>query len=214
MVGDVARKAIDDAPFPNEPAITRTVIANCPSGTLLTVGSSMPVRDVDTYGGTSSRTIRFFGNRGTNGIDGVVSSALGTAASGHPAIALVGDVSLFHDLNALGTMAQLDLPLTIVVVNNNGGGIFHFLAHADPARMDRDTFETYLGTPHGTDFVAVGRSLGIDSQRIDSREQLAEALRKPPARPRLLELRTEREQNAALHRSIAVAVEQSVQRFF
>jgi 2-succinyl-5-enolpyruvyl-6-hydroxy-3-cyclohexene-1-carboxylate synthase len=140
----------------------------------------------------------------------VVSSALGTAASGYPAMALVGDVSLFHDLNVLGTMAQLDLPLTVIVIHNDGGGIFHFLPQADPTLMNPATFEAYLGTPHGTDFVAVAGSLGVEARRIDSNERLTEALKEPVAAPRLLELRTDRKQNATLHREIAHAVQKAL----
>lgn len=207
-----ARRELDRAPFPNEPAIARTVINSCPPQTALTVASSMPIRDIDSFGGTTSQPIDIYGNRGTNGIDGLVSAALGSAASGCPAVALVGDVSMFHDLNALGTMAQLALPLTVVVVNNNGGGIFHFLPHADPTVMDPATFETYLGTPHGTDFVAVAEALGIEAHHVETRERLASLLSEPETGPRLLELRTDRDRNVELHRSVAAAVGEALRQ--
>jgi 2-succinyl-5-enolpyruvyl-6-hydroxy-3-cyclohexene-1-carboxylate synthase len=197
------------APFPNEPAVARIVMDNAPAGAYVTVGSSMPIRDVDAFGGITSNPIRVFGNRGTNGIDGIVSAALGTAATGQPAIALVGDVSMFHDLNALGTAAQLDLPLTIVVINNDGGGIFHFLPQRDPDVLDPATFEKYLGTPHGTDFVATATALGLEASNVDEATELARLI-STGDKPRLIQVRTNRETNVKLHREIAAAVKKAV----
>ena len=209
-----ASEAIADAslaaPFPNEPMIARIVMENAPAGTFVTVGSSMPIRDVDTFGGKSTHPIRVFGNRGTNGIDGVVSAALGTAASGRPAIALVGDVSMFHDLNALGTASQLGLPLTVIVIHNDGGGIFHFLPQRDPAILPPETFEQYLGTPHGTDFVEVSKALGIQSCNVEKPAELARIISGDGDKPRLIQLRTDRDDNTELHRKIAAVVEDTV----
>jgi 2-succinyl-5-enolpyruvyl-6-hydroxy-3-cyclohexene-1-carboxylate synthase len=210
VAGAVIRQALTEATFPNEPAIAHTVVAATPPGAHLTVGSSMPIRDVDTYSNKSSTSIRILGNRGTNGIDGVVSAALGTAASGHPAVVLLGDVSMFHDLNALGTAAQLDLPLTIVVVHNDGGGIFHFLPHGNPDVMDSETFETYVATPHHTDFLAVARALALEAHAVGDIRELAQLISNPTAGPRLIQLRTDRRANLDLHREIAAAIKQSL----
>jgi 2-succinyl-5-enolpyruvyl-6-hydroxy-3-cyclohexene-1-carboxylate synthase len=200
-------ESVDHLPFPNEPAIARLVMNHASNGASITLGSSMPIRDVDTFGGKNQRNLRVFGNRGTNGIDGVASAATGAAAAGVQSIALLGDVSMFHDLNILGTAAQLDLPITYVVINNDGGGIFHFLPQAQPELLDPAVFETYLGTPHGTDFVAVARALGIAAERIERGEDLAAALQTEPSGPGLYELRTDRSANLAAHRSAAAAVE-------
>lgn len=201
---------IDAAGFPNEPAIAQTVLAAVPPGTTVTVGSSMPIRDVDTYGGKPPHPKTIIGNRGTNGIDGVVSVALGTAASGPPAVVLVGDISMFHDANSLGTARQLELPFTVVVVNNNGGGIFHFLPQNDPEIMDAVAFETYLATPHHTDFVAVAQAFGLEAIEVTNRRDLHNLLSQHPTGPRLIQLRTDREANVELHRSISVAVEEAL----
>lgn len=210
----VAGQAITDelarAPFPNEPTIARIVVDSAPSGSIVTIGSSMPIRDVDTFGGTTSQTIRLQGNRGANGIDGIVSSALGTAASGSPAIALLGDVSLFHDINVLGTAVQLELPLTIVVINNDGGGIFHFLPQHDPAILTPATFENYLATPHGTDFVSIAMAFGLDAQEVTDVTKLSRLLSAPSGGPRLIQLRTNRDENLALHRTLAAAVRRAI----
>ena len=206
----IIQQALLDAPFPNEPAIAQTVVEAAPAGTQLTIGSSMPIRDVDTFGGKSTKPIRLFGNRGTNGIDGVVSSALGSAATSRPAVVLLGDVSLFHDLSALGTATQLGLPITIVVIHNDGGGIFNFLPQNDPEVMDPAAFETYLATPHQTDFVAVASALGVETHAITAANELARLVATPAPGPRLLQLRTDRKANLELHRKIAATVKRSL----
>jgi 2-succinyl-5-enolpyruvyl-6-hydroxy-3-cyclohexene-1-carboxylate synthase len=197
--------AIAAAPFPNEPAIAAGVLAATRDGAILTAGSSMPIRDVDTFGGTTYRNLTIVGNRGASGIDGLISTALGTAAVA-PAVALVGDVGAFHDLNAIATAARLALPLTIVVVNNDGGGIFHFLPHRGPGLLDEAEFERFLGTPHGIDFVPAARALGVPATTITSRSELHDALQSVEPGPRLLQLRTDREANVELHHSVAAAV--------
>ena len=139
------------------------MFAGIPDHGLLYASSSMPIRDVDAFGGHrgDGSSVTVLANRGANGIDGVISSALGAAAYGAPVTALVGDVAALHDLNALATTVRLDLPVTVVVVHNDGGGIFSFLPQADPTRFDPDVFERHLGTPHGTDFGAVATALGM-----------------------------------------------------
>ena len=199
-------------PFPNEPATARLVVNHAPPHTSITVGSSMPIRDMDTFGGKARRRLRIFGNRGTNGIDGVASAATGVAASGTQSIALVGDISMFHDMNVLGTAAQLGLPVTFVVINNDGGGIFHFLPQAQPEVLDPATFERYLGTPYGTDFVAVARAVGIAAQRVATAEDLTAALQAESSRPRLIELRTDRSANLRTHRALDAAVAAALRR--
>ncbi len=173
-----AQRALDEAiaaePFPNEPAIARAVFAGIPDHGLLYASSSMPIRDVDAFGGHrgDGSSVTVLANRGANGIDGVISSALGAAAYGAPVTALVGDVAALHDLNALATTVRLDLPVTIVVVHNDGGGIFSFLPQADPTRFDPDVFERHLGTPHGTDFGAVATALGMKVEQVDTADAL------------------------------------------
>ena len=121
-----------------------------PDGCVLYAGNSMPVRDLDTFLASSPATLRCVSNRGANGIDGVVSSALGASAAGLGRVVLViGDVSFYHDLNGLLAARRHDLDLLVVLVNNDGGGIFSFLPQA---QADAETFELLFGTPHGLDF--------------------------------------------------------------
>ncbi|MDJ0952529.1 MAG: 2-succinyl-5-enolpyruvyl-6-hydroxy-3-cyclohexene-1-carboxylic-acid synthase [Acidimicrobiia bacterium] len=199
--------ALRDTEFPNEPAVARTIIDSLPEESVLTVGSSMPIRDVDSFGGTSRRRLTVHGNRGANGIDGTVSAALGTAASGSNALVLLGDVAMFHDLNALGTAKQLGLPMTIVVVHNDGGGIFHFLPQHDPNLLNSTVFETYLATPHGTDFVDIGNALGLETHRVDDAASLSALVATTATGPRLIQVHTDREQNLELHRRVTAALD-------
>jgi 2-succinyl-5-enolpyruvyl-6-hydroxy-3-cyclohexene-1-carboxylate synthase len=206
-VQNVLDEAIAAEPFPNEPAIARAIAAGIPVDGVLYASSSMPIRDVDAYAGQrrDGSAVAVLANRGANGIDGVISSALGAAASGRPVTALVGDVAALHDLNALATTVRLDLPLTVVVVHNDGGGIFSFLPQADPARFDPQVFERHLGTPHGTNFGAVAAALGMKVENVDTAAALTDLVA-AGAGPTLVELRTDRAENVALHRRLVDAV--------
>ncbi len=101
-------------------------------------------------------------NRGANGIDGTVSSAFGVAAAGEgPVVLLIGDVALAHDIGGLLAARRLGLPLTIVLLNNDGGGIFHFL----PVAGETDAFEEHVATPHGLDFAHAAALYGCGYER-------------------------------------------------
>lgn len=141
-------------------------------------------------------------NRGANGIDGFVSTALGAAAAGGvPVVALAGDLSLIHDATALATASRLGIPLKVVVIDNDGGGIFHML----PQEGHRH-FERLWGTPHGLDLARVAEAFGVEAEILDEAERLASSVASPNDRPRLILARTDRSANAALHRQIREAV--------
>ncbi|SFF97910.1 2-succinyl-5-enolpyruvyl-6-hydroxy-3-cyclohexene-1-carboxylic-acid synthase [Sporolactobacillus nakayamae] len=114
----------------------------------LFVGNSMPIRELDSFLFTHSQSAQIFANRGANGIDGVVSTAVGVALSRQRAILAIGDLSFFHDMNGLLAARQNQANLTIILVNNDGGGIFSFL----PQASEKKHFESLFGTPHGLDF--------------------------------------------------------------
>ena len=182
-----------------------------PDGALLWAGSSMPVRDLDAWLPGSDRAIRPLANRGANGIDGVVSSALGAASAGVGHVALVvGDVSFLHDLNALATAKRHGLSATIVLVDNDGGGIFSFLpqARADAPRAGLpEHYEELFGTPHGIDFGPIVEGLGATYRPVGAgglRTALAESL--VATGVSVLALRTERARNVELHAEAATAV--------
>jgi 2-succinyl-5-enolpyruvyl-6-hydroxy-3-cyclohexene-1-carboxylate synthase len=179
-------------------------------------GNSMPVRDLDAFVPASPRVRRWVGNRGANGIDGLISTALGAAvAQLHPVVAVVGDLAFLHDLGALVAAHRLGISATIVLVDNDGGGIFSFLPQGSAARPDIGLpahFEELFGTPHGLDLGPVARSLGANHQLVDG-DGLVPALRESVARPGLdvLELRTERARNVELHGEAFAAVRLAVE---
>jgi 2-succinyl-5-enolpyruvyl-6-hydroxy-3-cyclohexene-1-carboxylate synthase len=200
-------RVLDGTPFPSEPEVVRVLGSSIPAGALLWVASSMPVRDVDAFFPARIKPVRFAANRGAAGIDGFISSGLGSAAvSGRPTYLLAGDLSLLHDLTALVAASRLQIPATIVVAHNDGGGIFHFLPQAGLP----EHFESLFGTPHGLDFVGVATALGIPARRIATREELAAEVARPPDGPLLLEVRTDRAENFAVHMAVREAVATSV----
>ncbi len=199
----------EGAPFP---ALARAL----PDGAVLWSGSSMPVRDLDAWLPSADRAITVRANRGANGIDGVISSALGAAATGARTALVIGDVSFLHDATALGTARQLGLSLAIVLVDNDGGGIFSFLPQAQPAAAIPGTglpehYEQLFGTPHGTDLPAVARAFGAGHREAGARD-LTEAIGWALATDgvNVVHLRTDRARNLALHREVAAAVQAAI----
>ncbi len=196
----------EGAPFP-------ALAAALPNGAVLWAGSSMPVRDLDGWLPSTDRAITVRSNRGANGIDGVVSTALGSAAVADGPVALVvGDLSFLHDLNALVAARLHDLSATIVLVNNDGGGIFSFLPQAQPNAAAPGTglpehYEELFGTPHGIDVGPIVTALGGEHRVVGHRE-LGPAVADSVGRRgvRVLEVRTDRGRNVALHREAAELV--------
>ncbi|MBI2765768.1 MAG: 2-succinyl-5-enolpyruvyl-6-hydroxy-3-cyclohexene-1-carboxylic-acid synthase [Chloroflexi bacterium] len=123
--------------------------AALPAGATIVAGNSMPVRDLDSFVVSHVKPLNFVANRGANGIDGVVSSAFGAAAAGAgPVVLVIGDLSFYHDMNGFWAARRHNLDLTVVLVNNDGGGIFHYL----PQSAHGELFEPWFGTPSGLDF--------------------------------------------------------------
>jgi len=190
------RLAAEDRLF--EGKVASELVRLLPAGATLHVGNSMPVRDLDTFGGGNAHRIRVEGNRGASGIDGVLSAALGAAAGrAEPVALLVGDLSFLHDVGALQIAARHRLDALVVVVNNDGGGIFSFL----PAAGYGATFERCFATPHGLELAAVSGIGGARHVRIETWEAFRRAVRDGFARPGLdvVEVPTRRDLNVALH---------------
>jgi 2-succinyl-5-enolpyruvyl-6-hydroxy-3-cyclohexene-1-carboxylate synthase len=165
----------------------------------------MPVRDVESFAAVRADAPRVLCNRGANGIDGTVSSAFGAAAvSPGPVVLLIGDVALAHDVGGLLAARRLDLPLTIVLVHNDGGGIFEFL----PLAAERDVFEEHVATPHGLQFEHAAALYGCDFARAQDLERFRAQLDAALAAPgtSIVEVRSDRAANLALHRELAAAV--------
>jgi 2-succinyl-5-enolpyruvyl-6-hydroxy-3-cyclohexene-1-carboxylate synthase len=194
----------EGAPFP-------VLAAALPDGGSLWAGNSMPVRDLDGWLPSTPRAIAIRANRGANGIDGVVSTALGSAAvAAGPVALVVGDLSFLHDLNALVAARLHVLSATIVLVNNDGGGIFSFLPQASaaiPGAGLPDRYEELFGTPHGIDVAPIVTALGGEHVLVGPDDLWAQVDGSIGcAGVQVLELRTDRARNVALHREVAAVV--------
>jgi 2-succinyl-5-enolpyruvyl-6-hydroxy-3-cyclohexene-1-carboxylate synthase len=183
-----------------EGKVAAELIERLPDGALLHVGNSMPVRDLDTFGAGADRRLAIACNRGVNGIDGVLSSALGAAAvSREPVALLVGDVSFLHDVGALHLASALELDATVVVTNNDGGGVFSFLPHARYGAISERVF----GTPHGLHPSAIAQGFGARAQVVTDWTGFRGALEGAVGRrgPDVIEVPSDRARNFALHQS-------------
>ena len=205
----VLRHRLDAAPGLSEPGIFADLADLLPAGATLFAGNSMPVRDLDAFFPGDERSIRFLANRGVSGVDGVVSAALGASAvSPGPLVLVIGDLSFYHDMNGLLAVRRHNLQATIVLLHNDGGGIFSFLPQAD----DPEHFEELFGTPHGLDFRPAAEMYGLSYHRVDGREEFRTAVREPLGLPGvgLVEVRTDRRANAQLHRELWDEVSRAV----
>lgn len=191
----------------SEPEVAASLLEILPDGATLVVGNSMPVRDVDTFAAGGNRRIRVVGTRGASGIDGVTSTAIGAAAvASGPVALLVGDLSFLHDLGGLHAASLANVPLVIVVVNNDGGGIFSFLPQH--GQLDTGTFERLFGTPAAVDVEGAARLFACRYVRPQTFDQFRAAVTRALAEPHvtIIEVRTNRADNLALHRQIAASV--------
>jgi 2-succinyl-5-enolpyruvyl-6-hydroxy-3-cyclohexene-1-carboxylate synthase len=191
----------------SEPRIAAELGTWLPAAATLVVASSMPVRDVEAFFPARPDPPRVLSNRGANGIDGTVSTAFGVAAAARgPVVLLTGDVALAHDIGGLLAASRLDLKLTIVLIDNDGGGIFHFL----PVKETRppEDFERHVATPHGLDFAHAAALYGLGYERAQDPDGFRAALDRALAAEvsTIVTVRTKREANLALHRSVSEAI--------
>ncbi len=215
IAATVASAAIDAQSALTEPFIAHTLPPHCRGGTLV-VGSSMPIRDVDAFStGETPGVSRVLANRGASGIDGLVSTAVGAALSGERTTLLLGDLSLLHDLGGLANVRAAAHPLHVVVVNNDGGGIFHFLPIANSPGA-ADEFERLFGTPHGFTFEHAAAMFGLTHRKVTTKRDAVAAFQamRDAREPMLVECVTDRTTNVAAHRAIQAAVADALAREF
>ncbi|HEX7736880.1 MAG TPA: 2-succinyl-5-enolpyruvyl-6-hydroxy-3-cyclohexene-1-carboxylic-acid synthase [Ktedonobacteraceae bacterium] len=204
--------AILDFPALFEGRVFSELAELLPAHALLYAGNSMPIRDMDTFFWPEAYELRCLGNRGANGIDGVVSSALGASAGdpNQPAVLVIGDLSFFHDLNGLLAARLHHLNLIIILVNNDGGGIFSFL----PQAAYPEHFEQLFGTPTGLDFRPVVEMYGGSFQRVTSWDEFRQELQSGlnSGGLHVIEVPTERSSNVTMHRQLWQATEQALEQ--
>jgi 2-succinyl-5-enolpyruvyl-6-hydroxy-3-cyclohexene-1-carboxylate synthase len=207
LASDVIMGTVELSGELTEPATARTLVDHLPPGAQMTVSSSMPVRDVEWYGG---RTPLVHSNRGANGIDGVISTSIGRALrqpAGAPAsFVLIGDLAFVHDSNALVGLGRRGVDLRIVVVDNDGGGIFSFLPQS--TLLERERFEHLFGTPLGTDVLALAAAHGMNTATATTVDELVEQIGRPG--PWVCRVPSERSANIAVHDVIHAAVRSAV----
>jgi 2-succinyl-5-enolpyruvyl-6-hydroxy-3-cyclohexene-1-carboxylate synthase len=196
--------------------LARRLFADLPSGVTLVSSSSMPVRDLEAFAGPRVGPPPVLANRGANGIDGVVSTALGVALATGPTVALVGDLAFLHDVSALVRSAGTATPCTVVVADNGGGGIFSFLPPASV--LDPVSFETLFGTRQAPDVAEVAVGFGLPVDEIgpeDGPEALREALGRKRRDEGLTVVRVrlpDREANVEIHAEINRQIVEAVDR--
>jgi 2-succinyl-5-enolpyruvyl-6-hydroxy-3-cyclohexene-1-carboxylate synthase len=216
----------------SEPRVASELGVLLPEEATLFVASSMPVRDIETFWPVREDPPRVLCNRGANGIDGIVSSAFGVAAAERgPVVLLIGDVALAHDIGGLLAARRLSVKLTIVLLDNGGGGIFDFLPVAENALArapephdagksgpieqtatdttvvadaGSDIYTRHIATPTGLDFTDAARLYGLDHERVESAAAFRSALERglTSERSYVVEVRGERAANARLHRQM------------
>ncbi len=200
----------------SEPAVAAELGVLLPERTTLFVASSMPVRDIETFWPVRADPPRVLCNRGANGIDGTVSSAFGAAAANRgPVVLLIGDVALAHDIGGLLAARRLQLKLTIVLLNNEGGGIFDFLPVSEsPTALAEDHYTRHILTPTGLDFAQAAALYGLDYETVSELAAFRAALERALAAPRsaIIEVRTDRKTNVELHRRVWSAAASAINR--
>ena len=192
---------LESLDVPTEPALQLALARAYRDGELVYTASSMPIRDQEAFLPPGRADVLFLANRGANGIDGLISSGTGAAqASGRPTTVITGDLGLLHDLGSLAALAEGPAPVRVIVVDNGGGGIFHFLPQADS--MPEEEFEQLLGTPRPLDIGAAAAAFGLAHRRLDDLADLEQAL---AAGTGLIEIPVERRTNRGLHERLQQA---------
>jgi 2-succinyl-5-enolpyruvyl-6-hydroxy-3-cyclohexene-1-carboxylate synthase len=182
----------------SEPALHFALGQAHQEGDLVYTASSMPIRDQEAFLPGADADVFFLCNRGANGIDGLVSSGIGAAhASGRPTTIVTGDLGLLHDLGGLAGLRDVSTPVRIVVIDNDGGGIFHFLPQADA--LGGEDFEALLGTPRGVSVAKAAQLFDLPHRRLESLEELPDVL---AAGTGLIEAQIDRGANVDLHRQL------------
>jgi 2-succinyl-5-enolpyruvyl-6-hydroxy-3-cyclohexene-1-carboxylate synthase len=168
---EVKNRLINNSKFPNECRIIDEIVQLLPDGSQLMISNSMPIRDFDYFASNISKNITVYNNRGASGIDGILSTALGIAkANKVPTFLLTGDSAFYYDMNALLSARKYSIPLIIVLINNNGGGIFEVL----PVSKYGKVFKEYFVAPHDLDFAPFVKTFGGIYKLVESWQDFKE----------------------------------------
>ncbi len=204
MVRAALDKKLANAKWMFEGKAAWLLAASLPPRTPVFVANSMPVRDLEYFWPANNCGHAIYCNRGANGIDGTLSTALGVAhGSDQPAVLLTGDLALLHDTNGFLSVAKGKGSLTIVLINNNGGGIFEHL----PVAQENPHFEAFFATPQRVDFKKLGAAYGVAHTLVRDWKHFAALIAKLPKHGvRILEVRTDRKRDAAFRKALLAEV--------
>lgn len=196
-----------------EPVILDLIIKNLPVNTKVVIGNSLPVRDLDNFI-TTNNEVEFYVNRGASGIDGITSTALGIKATlaKHPVVLLTGDLSFIHDLNALIIAEKYSIPLTVFLINNDGGAIFNSL----PQIINKNIYRDFFITPHGLNIGKLVTAFGIKYSLVKNVKQLASLARnvRLNSELRVIEIKSDPVRSQKLRNQLYLKVEKIIDKNF
>jgi 2-succinyl-5-enolpyruvyl-6-hydroxy-3-cyclohexene-1-carboxylate synthase len=192
-------------------AVVYDVVDLIPEGSTLFAGNSLPVRHLDGFGRPNNKRIYTYANRGASGIDGNISTALGAGAArpDTPLVAILGDITFYHDMNGLLAVRRCGVPVTIILLNNDGGGIFHRL----PIRNFEPEFTDYFITRHGLDFSHAAALYGLNYIRADTRTEFRDVFQQQMTHPEqsaIIEVRTDSLRDNERRQQIIQQVQQRI----
>lgn len=202
---------IKDSVVLSESRLFYQLVDMIPEGATLFVGNSMPIRDLDSFFLNNDKSIKIIANRGANGIDGTVSTALGAAKYSQPLYLVLGDLTFFHDLNGLIAAKLYDIDIRIILVNNNGGGIFSFLPQSEHPK----NFELLFGTPLNLEFEHAVRMFNGNFTKIKDWDHLTACMgdAHKASGINVYEVMTNRDSNLTEHRGFWNTVSQEISNF-
>lgn len=208
-VGEVLDRHIGNDPAISEPAVARIVSTHIAKDNCLFLGNSMPIRDMDMYADPAGPKVSATANRGASGIDGNIAAAAGFVHGAQaPGTAVIGDLACLHDLNSLALLNQISNPLTLIVVNNQGGGIFSFL----PVYECREIFEPFFATPHNFTFEKIAATFKLDYYQPDSKDAFVSDYKTSlnSKRSAVIEIRTDRQENLTFHKLLQAKIKSAI----
>ncbi len=208
----IKTEVIGKSTFPNEPGIIKNILEALPNKAHILIGNSSPIRDFDNYAACNKKDLLVYFNRGASGIDGITSTAIGIAQLKEPAFLLTGDLSFLHDLNALPIANKYSAGLTIILINNNGGGIFESL----PVSNERSILKEYFLTPHNLNLKNIITSFGIEYKLVRSRAVLNDSIKGSVGNKKLkvLEIKTDAAKSFKLRNKYLEEVKNAIDTAF
>jgi len=205
---DIKNKIINTAKFPSESRVINEILKLIPENSNIMLSNSLSVRDFDNFAQKINTNISVFNNRGASGVDGIVSTSMGIASrSKKPTVLLIGDIAFYYDLNGLLNEYKNSIPLTIVLINNSGGGIFNFL----PVKKYKQIFKKYFLTPHKLNFKEIVSGFGVKHTTINNWKHFNKIfnLSIKSGKVQALELKTNTEESFKLRKLFLTKVRQA-----